>query len=328
MSLNLHLPPGIPAGQRGRRQPGPSASGTSRWRTALLELRRGLPFTTPTRLELINTRLRFTLPMVTASSINPCVLFHPCRSISHLLAFNHEVTQVASGFNFEGFLRSGADNAATYDWIGDTYLGINNTTFSMHSPTQGGAEAIGVPSTLVSPLTRVTGGVLSLRITCGPGTTGYIAFSSPSVGELTPLDGFRNIYTAHATNPRIRRLELGQGTHNHHFTVPLASPGALETFFEANDRFQWGVDDPFGGTVITFHDINYNIHQGVSPVVELYSTVGIQCRLEIADRHLSTAHRTSTKESKTTLANAGGGPFAGSSKNGMDQHVQDASGVG
>lgn len=291
--------------------------------TTLNELKRGLPFTTPTRLELINTRQRFTVPInnggVLGTTVKPpAILFHPCRSIASLLVLNTSTTH-----DFSVLQRSGeTNNTFLWDWNGSEATDGTNT-LSITDSQFVVAEAIGVPSTLVSPLTRVTGGVLTMRITCGPGTTGYLAFSSPALSELTYTNtGVRDLYNAHSTNPRIRRYELVQGTQTHHFIAPITNAPALETFDEANDRFQWGTSDPYGATLITFHDVHYNVNLGVAPVVELYATVGLQCRLEIADRHLATNHGTGSKESKVKQSNGDGSAHIGTSRDGHSEHVK------
>lgn len=310
---------------RASRPSGGSAPGTSRprekWRTALLELKRGLPFTTPTRLELINTRVRFKIPLNSSTVHTPVVLFHPGRSVSHLLVVGQG--HLGTWYNAP---RGEPGPATAWEWVGDSANspdGVNSTAIT--DPSFWYAQAIGVPSTLISPLTRVTGGMLTLKITCGPGTTGYLAFSSPAISEIKGDDSVNNglsaLVSAHATNPRVRRYELTQGTQTHHFTAPIVSPPALEVFDEANPQFTWGPDEAFGGTVITFHDVNYNNNLGVPAVVELYATVGIQCRLEIADRHLATAHETGTKEAKMREhASAEGSAHLGTSQSGMAEH--------
>lgn len=330
----VHVSMTEPSTARGQRRnahasrpSGGSGQGTSRprekWRSALLELKRGLPFTTPTRLELINTRVRFKIPLDSSTVQSPVVLFHPARSVSHLLVVGGG--HLGTWYNAS---RGEPGQTAAWEWVGDLARspdGVNHAVIT--DPGFGSAQAIGVPSTLISPLTRVTGGVLTLKITCGPGTTGYLAFSSPAISEITsqsngPVNnGLNALVAAHATNPRVRRYELMQGTQTHHFTAPIVSPPALEVFDEANPQFVWGPDEAFGGTVITFHDVNYNNNLGVPAVVELYATVGIQCRLEIADRHLATTHDTGTKEAKMREhASAEGSAHLGTSQSGMAEH--------
>ena len=318
---------------RASRPSGGSGPGTSRprerWRSALLELKRGLPFTTPTRLELINTRVRFKIPLTSSTVHPPVVLFHPCRSVSHLLVVGQG--HLGTWYNAP---RGVAAASTAWEWEGDLARspdGVN--TASITDPSFGYGQATGVPSTLIAPLTRVTGGVLTLKITCGPGTTGYLAFSSPAISEITGSGSVNNglgpLVSAHATNPRVRRYELTQGTQTHHFTAPIVSPPALEVFDEANPQFVWGPDEAFGGTVVTFHDVNYNNNLGVPAVVELYATVGIQCRLEIADRHLATTHQTGTKEAKMREhASTEGSAHLGTSQSGMEEHNKATLSVG
>lgn len=228
--------------------------------------------------------------------------------------------------DFNTMVRSTDHNTASslWDWSGSEVRSPDGATaYALIDAQFTAGEAIGRPSTLVSPMTRVTGGVLTMRITCGPGTTGYLAFSCPALSELTASpSSVTNLYIAHATNPRIRRFELVQGTQTHHFIAPLTNAPALEHFAEANDRFVWGTEDPYGATLFTFHDIHYNMNLGVAPVVELYATVGLQCRLEVDDRHLATNHSTTSKESKVKQGNGDGTAHIGTSKNGHDEHVQ------
>ena len=295
------------------------------------ELKKGIHFTTPTRVELINTRVRFNIYRMggTPVLVPPAILFHPTRSITCLMVTN----SVTSG-QFANIIRSGiSKDSPLWDWTGTTVTDpapTSTVTHNISAPTFGAAEAIGVPSTLVSPLTRVTGAVLTVKITCGSGTSGYMAFSCPSWPELIPDNSIRDIKEAHATNPRVRRIELTQGTITHHFIAPLTNPPALEVFEEANPRFVWNQGDPFGGTLITFHDIAYNENVGVPPVVELYATVGLQCRLEIADRHLASNHASTTKQAKEHI-NAGGtdgSPHIEESVNGQAEHVTATLDVG
>lgn len=311
-------------------RPARSGRGTLRssgaYKRALLELKRGLPFTTPTRLELINTRVRFS---VTRNENHPrlSILFHPARSTTHILALNHlhdpplgtvargdETAASITTLVTKPYIWNGSDATLTDETTGAV------TTVQISDPAFQSAQAIGSPSTLISPLTRVTGGVLTVRFTCGPGTTGYIAFSCPLVTELLHPTGARDLHSAHATNPRIRRIELSEGTHTHHFVAPIVSPPAMEIFDVSSNRFSWGPDDAFGGTLLTFHDINYSNNMGVPIVVELYSTVGLQCRLEVDDRHLATSHATSTKGAKLTHGNTES-PHLGKTTGGMEDHV-------
>lgn len=281
------------------------------------EIKRGLPFTTPTRLELINTRVRYTVPMLTAPNKPPALLFHPARSIASMVVLNANAAH-----DMNTLVRSGATNStALWDWIGSEVTD-GTQSVSINASTFGAGEAIGIPSSLVSPMTRVTGGVLTMRITCGPGTTGYLAVSCPAISELVgSTNSIRDLYTAHSTNPRIKRFELTQGTRTHHFIAPITNAPGLEVFETANDRFKWGPHDAFGATLFTFHEINYNSNLGVPPVVELYATVGLQCRLEIADRHLATSHATSTKNGKIDKGTGDGSPHIGETKDGHEHHV-------
>lgn len=296
------------------------------YKRALLELKRGLPFTTPTRLELINTRVRFS---VTRNENHPklSILFHPARSTTHLLAMNHNHDpSIGSTARGDSTTSSGLFlMEKPFIWNGPDATLVNEDTDAVTTVniTSGGfdmAQAVGAPSTLVSPLTRVTGGVLTVRFTCGPGTTGYVAFSCPLVTELLHPTGVRDLYNAHATNPRIRRIELSEGTHTHHFVAPIVSPPAMEVFDVSSDRFSWGPDDAFGGTLLSFHEINYSNTLGVPIVVELYATVGLQCRLEVDDRHLATSHANSTKGAKLAHGNTDS-PHLGKTTGGMEDHV-------
>lgn len=278
---------------------------------------------TPTRMEIISTRVRYSLVIPSSAAHNPSVLFHPCRSVAHLLAVPPTFTS-----SIDALLRSGTEDSpgSLWNWTGDTVQVPDAEPVSIHSPYAAG-EALGVPSTLISPLTRVTGGLLTVRITCGPGTTGYFAYSSPALSELAPEGGIIALNAAHATNPRVRRVELLEGSHVYHFTAPMTSPAGMEHFAPANTRFSWSHEDPFGATLLTFHDVFYNVNLGVKPVVELYCTVGIQCRLELADRHLATQHGKSSKDEKSKIhaGSSDGSAFLGKSKDGMEVHVKQTS---
>lgn len=320
-----HLYQFMMAGRRAQSGRGTLKS-SGAYKRALLELKRGLPFTTPTRLELINTRVRFSVTR-NENQPRPSILFHPARSTTHLLALNHRQDPrpgfvsrgddiVSSGLVLleKPFIWNGPDATRTDEATGEV------TTVDIDSLSFESAQAVGSPSTLISPLTRVTGGVLTVRFTCGPGTTGYVAFSCPLVTELLHPTGARDLYSAHATNPRIRRIELSEGTHTHHFVAPIVSPPAMEVFDTSSGRFSWGPDDAFGGTLLTFHDIFYATNMGVPVVVELYSTVGLQCRLEVDDRHLATSHASSTKGAKLAHGNTES-PHLGKTSGGMEDHV-------
>ena len=124
-------------------------------------------------------------------------------------------------------------------------------------------------------------------------------------------NGVNLIVSAHSTNLLVKRIELHEGVITHHFVAPLVNPTALEYFAMGNDRFLWRDDDAYGGILISFHNLNYNTNLGVPMVVEMYATVGIQCRLELDDRHLATKHGTSTKEEKAKQTPSGS-PHVGS----------------
>lgn len=326
LNLNVSTPPQARGGRGQQARSGRGTSRTEHWRVVLRELHRGLPFMVPTRMEIISTRVRYSLVIPSSIAHNPSILFHPGRSVAHLLAVSPAWSQ---SITLEK--RSGTEKGDTPDsmwtWTGETYqhepISAEHPPLDVHTHN-GIGEAVGVPSTLISPLTRVTGGLLTMRITCGPGTTGYFAYSSPALSELDADGGIIALNAAHATNPRVRRVELLEGSHVYHFTVPMSSPAGLEHFAPASTSFSWAHEDPFGATLLTFHDIFYNVHLGVKPVVELYCTVGIQCRLELADRHLATQHGSSSKDqkSKTHAGSNDGSAFLGKSKDGMETHVK------
>lgn len=294
------------------------------FQAALAELRRGLPFTTPTRVEIVNTRVRFMVSLKDDTTCLPSILFHPCRSVVSLLCINGEKHN-----NFETLARTVSednDRGWLWEWVDQEAINPTDMTkrVDITAKNFSSAEAIGMPGSLIAPLTRVTGGVLNVKVTCGPGTSGYMSFSCPSFQELTGKhinatngNGATALIAAHASNPLVKRLELHEGVINHRFVAPLVNPPSLEFFAEGNDRFLWGTDDAFGGILIAFHNINYNKNLGVPIVVECYATVGLQCRLELEDRHLATKHGTSTKEEKAKHTPSGS-PHVDSTPGGAD----------
>jgi len=232
-------------------------------------------------------------------------LFHPANSVA---------LGVSTG-NFSGerdltsYLREGGGADYLANWSADTEL--QNGIF----------EAVGVPDSLISGTGRVTGGVMTVKVTGAPSSTGYVVSSCPQSDELKT---HKTLYDAHQNSVRLKRHDIGEGTRDFAFHAPLFSPALVETYVPVIASFHWCEHDPFGGIALTFHELNYNDTLGMPFIVEVDMQVGIQCRLDLADRHLSTSHPHEKAEVKKDLHNERNMGLIGASNGALSKKVQDS----
>ena len=142
---------------------------------------------------------------------------------------------------------------------------------------------------------------MSIRVTGSPSATGYMVSSCPMAHEVAD---HKALYDNHKVSVRLKRHDLCEGVQDFAFHAPLVSPALLETYTSTNPSFHWSEMDPFGGVVVTFHELNYNPTLGMPFVVEVDMQVGIQSRLEVEDRHFATNHTHETVDHKKDLHNA------------------------
>jgi hypothetical protein len=182
-------------------------------------------------------------------------------------------------------------------------------------------EAVGVPNSLISATGRVTGGIMTVKVTGAPSATGYVVSSCPRANEMST---HLSLYNSHHNNVRLKRHDLGEGTRDFAFHAPLFSPALIETYGSINPRFHWSEHDPFGGIVLTFHELNYNATLGMPFIVEVDMQVGVQCRLDLDDRHLATNHPHEKAESKKDLYSERNMGVVGSGNGFLSKKVQDS----
>lgn len=265
----------------------------------LSSLRRGMPSAVPTRLEVLHFRARYSLTV----GEEHMILFHPSNNVALGLITSY----MAEARDLAGFDRGTA--GAPVQWVPSTDM---TGTIS---------ECMGVPDSLVSSIGRVTGGVMTIKVTGCDGATGYAVSSCPMRGEI--MD-HKSVYERHATSVRLKRHEIGANTRDFAFHAPVLAPAAMETFTGTNDRYSWGEDDPFGGIAVTFHNLQYNATYGMPFVVELDMQVGIQSRLTLDDRHLSTNHATEKGAAKCDLHSEKNMGHIGSGTGASSQAVQSS----
>lgn len=277
---------------RAARGAGSTSGGPTRVGRYLQSLRRGMPSTVPTRVEVLHFRDRFTLN----SAQGLMILFHPSNSVSLGLCMgssasapvSHRSRTTETTENSEGTYHNWAPGLR---WSAKTGESGDLTATTV-------VEAIGTPGSLLSSVGRVTGGLLSIKIVGSGGSSGYLVSSCPLRSELeSPLE----LYKAHASSTRLRRHEVTDGVQDFVFHAPLVNPASLDEFSQSNDQFNWGVSDPFGGVLVTFHQLNFNANLGNPFVVEVDMQVGVQSRLSIEDRHLATAHSVEKSAQKASL---------------------------
>jgi hypothetical protein len=136
---------------------------------------------------------------------------------------------------------------------------------------------------------------MRIKVTAGPTLRGYLAHSCP-LPDFNPATQ----KAEHASNATLPRLELKDGL-QHDFYAPLMIPHAMEDFKPGIDQFHWSHEDPFGGTLLTLHDIAFADGFDKPPVIDILIYHAVECRLDLADRHLLTPHSQQTKEDKTKV---------------------------
>jgi hypothetical protein len=239
------------------------------------------------------------------------ILFHPANSVA---------LGVATGYfdeprNLSSFDRSGS----TDQNLGGGGLGNWTSTTTI---TNSISEAVGVPNSLISSVGRVTGGIMSVRVTGSPSATGYMVSSCPMAHEVA---NHIDLYDNHAVSVRLKRHDLCEGVQDVAFHAPLLSPALMETYTPTNPAFHWSEMDPFGGVVLTFHELNYNSTLGMPFIVEVDMQVGIQSRLEVEDRHFATNHTHEKVDLKKDLHSAKNMGVIGSSRGELSKQVQSSS---
>lgn len=163
---------------------------------------------------------------------------------------------------------------------------------------------------------------MSVRVTGSPSATGYMVSSCPMAHEVA---NHIELYDNHQASVRLKRHDLGEGVQDLAFHAPLLSPALMETYTATNPAFHWTELDPFGGVVLTFHELNYNPTLGMPFIVEVDMQVGIQSRLEVEDRHFATNHAHEKADVKADLHNAKNMGVIGSGKGALSKQVQSSS---
>lgn len=303
MSRQAPPPPGPargpPSRARGKRNSG-KPSPVDRH---LISLRKGLPCPVPTRLEILHFRVRYSLP----AGQRHLLLFHPSNSPSLGLGTSF----FDAPRDLTTYIREPGLNSLS-NWVPEENL--QNRLL----------EAVGRPDSLISSMGRVTGGVMSVKVTGAPSSTGFLVSSNPLAYEL---QDHLAMYDKHATSVRLRRHEIGEGVRDFVFHAPLLSPALLETFVPANDAYHWSEHDPFGAILLSFHELNYNPTLGMPFIVEVDMQVGVQCRLDLDDRHLATNHTHEHVDVKKNLHNEKDMGVVGTSKGELSKKVQDSASI-
>lgn len=268
----------------------------------LASLRRGMPSAVPTRVEVLHFRARYSL----THTHQHMVLFHPAHSLSLGLLTSF----MTEGRDLTTFPRGTA--AVPVAWGAGVDL------------TASIAECMGIPGALVSSVGRVTGGVMTIKVTGCEGSSGYAVSSCPM---RTEIQDHKALYDTHSTSIRLKRHDIGAGTKDFAFHAPILSAAAMETFTGVNMAYHWSEADPFGGVVVTFHDLQYNEHQGMPFIVELDMQVGIECKLPLDDRHLATTHGSEKVAVKADIHNEKGMGHIITGKGASSQAVQQSATV-
>lgn len=235
------------------------------------------------------------------------ILFHPANSVALGVATSY----FSETRNLTSYTRSESTDAAA----------LSNWT-STSSLTQAIVEAVGVPNSLISSVGRVTGGIMTVRVTGSPSATGFMVSSCPMAHEVTD---HINLYDNHQVSVRLKRHDLSEGVQDFAFHAPLLSPALMETYTSTNASFNWSEMDPFGGVALTFHELNYNTTLGMPFIVEVDMQVGIQSRLEVEDRHFATNHPHEKVDLKKDLHSAKNMGVVGSGKGELSKQVQSSS---
>lgn len=273
---------------------GPRGSVESEFEQHLNHICRGLPAPVPTRVEVFNFRARLKLEQ---GSSHPSILLHPANSITSGLIMGPNITSSLIP-NHTG-PRSGETDVTTQtqgsfgNWIDSTVLQNTGTTVSVYDDLHG--EAIGHPNAMVSGEGRPLGALMRVRVSAGPTARGYMAHSCPAADfNLT------NMKEGHATNARVPRINIQNGA-SRDFYAPLLAPHNVEKFSSTNNQFHWEPEDPYGGLLLTFHEVDWAVTYDTPPIIDITIVHAVECRLDLEDRHLRTSHQQTTKDQKTKV---------------------------
>lgn len=256
----------------------------------LTHICRGLPAPVPTRVEVFTFRARLKLQ---AGNIQPSVLLHPSTSITAGLIVGANVVSPIQTW------RAGEEDASgTFpNWVDSTlqHPGIAAVSIYDAWSLDRSGEAVGHPNAMVSGEGRPLGALMRVRVTAGPTARGYMAHSCPGAAFSVP-----SMKEGHATNARVPRLDIQHGA-SRDFYAPLLAPHNVEKFSPANDQFHWSPEDPYGGLLLTFHEVDWALTYDTPPIVDITIIHAVECRLDLEDRHLKTTHQQTTKDQKTKV---------------------------
>lgn len=275
----------------------------SEFQQHLTHICRGLPAPVPTRVEVFTFRARLKLE---AGNFQPSILLHPSNSITAGVIIGSSVID-----QWQGNWRSGEGGTVSEEessfpnWVDSTMQhplfntpGFPPGPISIYDAPNGvsrAAEAVGHPNAMVSGEGRPLGALMRVRVTAGPTARGYMAHSCP--GAAFNLPGMKE---SHATNARVPRLDIQHGA-SRDFYAPLLAPHNVEKFTAAVDQFHWSPEDPFGGLLLTFHEVDWAATYDTPPIVDITIIHAVECRLDLEDRHLKTSHQQTTKDQKTKV---------------------------
>lgn len=275
---------------------GPRDVAEAEFQRHLNHICRGLPAPVPTRVEVFTFRARVKLQ---TGSKQPCILLHPSNSITAGLILGSEFNASAPTWPRRSGITDHPEGFA--NWIDSQMIydphGQPGTTPVYGSDWEG--EAIGHPNAMVSGEGRPLGALMRVSVTAGPTARGYMAHSCPGPDFNVP-----SMKEGHATNARVPRLEIQNGA-SRDFYAPLMAPHEVEKFAAANDRFNWGPEDPYGGLLLTLHEVDWATTYDTPPILDVTIIHAVECRLDLEDRHLRTAHKETTKETKTGVQGSG-----------------------
>jgi hypothetical protein len=258
---------------------------------------KGLPAPFPTRVEKLHYLSRFSLDPTVDS--HPMILYHCAPAIAQALIVGPVKFKDLTWHWSRSTYKDGT--TARHNWINGN-IAVDGSNVPLYDTTilPGGliGESISTPNTLMSTTMRCLGGIVCVKITCGPTARGYMVnrvLSSQEIGvDLSTL------LSDDATSPTARRLNFVAGTTvEKYFYAPCQNPDNLETFTEMNPTFSWGVTDSFCGLQFTFHEVKIG-KDDIAPTVEFSYVSALQLALSPDNRHLETMHGNETKDAKTS----------------------------
>lgn len=283
--------------------------GQSAYMNHVKMISKGFPCPGFSRVEVLRLQGRFILP-------NKCgaftMLLHPSGSISPLLGIgNHSSVNTTA---LDAYSRPVDVESAVSEWVNNDFIDPATGTHYPLLAANGAASQwvrgcyIAEPRTLISTQVRPLGAAMKLVIQCGPGTQGYLTAYLPTVSELAMAVG--DLRTRIAGSPYTRKLPLKAGTNTYFFAAPLLDKSRLHHFHHLNDRYTWGIDDAFGGVMVTIHDHEFSENMGVSSRAQIEVVSPLQIHLDLEDRHLSTKHQVHSVDAShnhhTSIHNTGG----------------------